>query len=180
MAKKGLTEIKTRSYQKDALAALSKKVAEESETAWVDLDEIEAYNRGLGVKEAGAPRKAFWFCVHDKPYLALIICMVVLGGICWLINPFLGVLGAFLGFVGASFLFPALYSNCSLCRSLKSCNKVFEHVLNYQQHQEKRVQDNGAEITVLVRQEEVFVVLECQKCKGRKIEIIRRQREKVL
>ncbi len=175
-----MTKINTRQYKKEGLIELSKKVAEESGTEWVDYEQIEEYNHSLKIAPAGALKKAIWFCINDQPYVAVLICTVLFGVIFALIMPLLAVFGAILGLCLSSFLVPALYKNCSLCRSRKSCEKIFEHVISYQQHTEKRRKDNGTEISVTVRNENVFVVLECKKCKGRKIEIISRQKEKLL
>ncbi len=63
---------------------------------------------------------------------------------------------------------------------MKSCTEIFEYSLAHQDHTEGRLSDNGAELTVRVRNEMVLVVLECKRCKSRKIEVVIRECEKLL
>ncbi len=174
-----LKTILTHKYKKEEIIELSNKIAEEREEEWVKYDEIEKHNSSILVNK-GKFKKFIWYCINDNPSITMFFAILLFGISLGLINLILGFVGIIIGFFITSYLFPAKFTNCNVCMSYKKCKKIFTHVLSYDEHTENRLKDNGTEMKYKVRNEKVFIVLECDKCHGRKIEIIERQREKAL
>ena len=176
-----LTEIRTRKFTKEQLSDISERIAEESGEEWVTAKSIEAYNRSLNVKKGGKFSEIFWFLINDKPALGHLCITLVPTVIILPFNICLGVVTAFLLWVAGSFIYPMIFKNCSVCRSLKSCEQIFSYTIDANEHTEsRRTDDRGTRTKVRVRNEVAFVVMQCKKCKGRKIEIIALNKEKTL
>ncbi|MBR2965677.1 MAG: hypothetical protein IKC34_03910 [Clostridia bacterium] len=175
-----LDVIRTHKFSTEELIETSNYVAEKTGDDWVSYQSIKNHNENLGFPGCSKFKKVVGFLFIDHPYIGF-FCAIVVPAL--LLLP-LGVLGtafgAFIGFVAGSFIFPALFTDCKICKSLKSCNQVYSYALTTDEHTEQRRQQNGSYINVRVRKELAFVVLECKKCKGRKIEIILCTKEKTL
>ena len=180
-----LNQIKTREYKKDELEKLSETVARESGEEWVSSANIAAYNQSLGIT-VGKFKAFLWVLIHEHPNIGFFLSIFIPGALfapCILLGWYgiiICVLAAFIGFFLGSFLFPSLLTNCTVCKSLRSCERVFAYVLESKEHTEIRRQNENTKICVLVKNEKVFAVMECKKCHGRQIEIITRTREEIL
>ena len=109
------------------------------------------------------------------PIILLPLAITAYGTVNYIVLGF----GMFIGFVLGSFIFPNLVSSCKECGAINKCKRIFTHRLEYEDHTEERY-SNGVRYKYLVREETVFNVYECEKCKGRKIEVLRQKREKRL
>ena len=181
-----LDQILTHKFNPESLKSLSEKVAEESGEKWVTTDSIQRYNATLDLK-LNVLNKIIRFLFVEHPYIGFfcflitppIILLPIAIGAYGTVNYILLGFGMFIGFVVGSFIFPNLVTSCKVCGAIKKCNRIFTHCLEYEDHTEERF-SNGVKYKYLVRLETVFCVYECEKCKGRKIEVLKQKREKRL
>lgn len=179
-----LEQIVTHKLKPEELKAISEKVAEDSGEERVTTEAIRQYNESHSVNELNVIRKIIRFLFVLHPYLGfmcfLLIPPIILLPIAIQV-PSVGIValgfGVFIGFFIGSFIFPNLVTSCKTCGSIKKSKRIFTHCLEFEDHTEKRY-SNGIQYKYLVRDETVFCVYECEKCKSRKIEILRQKKEK--
>ena len=180
-----LQQILTHKLNSEDLIVLSEKVAKDSGEEWITAESIQKYNATLNL-QTNVVNKIIKFLFVLHPYIGF-LCFLLVPPIILLpiaitpygINYIILVVGAFIGFFLGSFIFPNLVSSCKACGALKKCNRIFAHCLEYEEHTEERF-SNGVRYKYLVRSESVFCVYECKKCRSRKIEILKEQKEKRL
>ena len=176
-----LDQILTHKYTPESLKDLSEKVAEESGEEWVTTESIRQHNEALNVNLSDV-QKVIKYLFVDHPYigfLCFLLAPVILLLPLAIFEPFILIIGLFVGFVVGSFIFPNLVSSCKVCGAIKKCKRIFTHCLEFEDHTEERY-SNNVRFKYLVRMETVFCVYECEKCKGRKIEVIIQKKEKRL
>ena len=182
-----LDQIMTHKYKPDALRELSEQVAEDCGEDWVTTESIQQYNAALDLN-LNVIKKIIKFLFVSHPYIGFLcvlllppiillpvalnaqgLTVVILGG------------GLFIGFVVGSFIFPNLVSSCKLCGSIRKSERIFTHCLEFEEYTEERYSEEyDVRYKYLVRSEIVFCIYECEKCKGRKIEILKLTKEKRL
>ena len=176
-----LDQILTHKYKPESLKTLSEKVAEESGEEWVTTESIRQYNEELNVNLSNV-QKIVKYLFVEHPYIGF-LCFLLAPVIVLLplaiFVPFILFVGLFGGFVIGSFIFPNLVSSCRVCGAIKKSKRIFTHCLEYEDHTEERY-SNDVCYKYLVRLETVFCVYECEKCKGRKIEVLKQKKEKRL
>lgn len=180
-----LDQIMTHKFKPEALKALSEQVAENSGEEWVTTESIQHYNAGLNLN-LNVINKIVRFLFVAHPYIGF-LCFLLVPPIILLpvaiteygINYILLGFGMFIGFVVGSFIFPNLVSSCKVCGAIKKSKQIFTHCLEFEEHTEKRY-SNGVCSKYLVRLETVFCIFECEKCKGRKIEVLKQVKKKRL
>ena len=181
-----LKQILTHKIKPEDLQGLSEEVAQKSEKDWVTAEKIQQYNASLNVGELGIVKKIVRFLFVAHPYVgflcAMLLPVLILLPVA-LSMPYVAfyilIPGLFIGFFLGSFIFPNLVSSCKTCGALKKCERIFTYCITYDEHTEKRY-SNGVTYKYLVREETVFCVYECKKCKARKIEILQEVKEKQL
>ena len=173
-----LNQILTHKYKPESLKALSEEVAEESGEEWVTTESISEYNEALNLNLSNV-QKIVRYLFVEHPYIGF-LCFLFLPVIVLLplaiFAPFILFIGLFVGFFVGSFIFPNIVSSCRVCGAIKKCEPIFTHCLEFEEHTEVR-HSNGAICKYLVRVETVFCIYECEKCKGRKIEVLILQKE---
>ncbi len=181
-------KILTHTYSKEKIKAYAEKAASETGKDFVRVSSIESYNNNLEVKKPNIIKRILFFLFNSKPYLGYMISIIIPallmlplalndfahGGFIFLF------LGAFVGFVAGSFIFPRLVKNCPVCKSFGKCKSIFSYTIDYREHTEKRRSNNGTILTYLVRREFNLKVMECKKCKGRKIELVMENKESLV
>lgn len=176
--------ILTHKCKPEELKAVSEQVAEKSGKEWVTTESIRQYNLSHAPDNMNAVQKAIRFLFVEHPYIGflcfLLIPPVLLLPVAMSVPSMSFIVlgfGAFIGFVVGSFIFPNLVSSCKICGAIKKCKQIFSYCLDYEEHTEKRY-SNGVQYKYLVREETVFCIYECEKCKGRKIELLKQTKEK--
>lgn len=182
-----LTQILTHQLDQNDLKEYSEEAAEKNGEDWVTTESIQKYNDSLNLNTLSAIKKIVRFLFVLHPYIGYFCCILLPMVIAFplsIIFPdlsfsfiFLGIFGMFIGFVAGSFIFPSLVTSCKKCGSIKKCECIFTHCLEYEDHTEKRY-SNGVQYKYLVRDEIVFCIYECENCKSRKIEVLKQRKEK--
>ena len=179
-----LNQILTRKFKAEDLKILSEKIAQESGESWITKSNLDSYNKSLSNKDPGTFKKIIIFLFMTHPNIgfltAMLIPPVLLLPIALTSTPLILFFGLFIGFVVGSFIFPALVKNCMICGSFKSSERIFTYCLDFDEHTEERISKNGVRTKHRVRNETVFCVYECNKCKARKIEVLKQTKEKQL
>ena len=158
-----LTQILTHKFTPEEIRQGSEEVAQKSGEDWVTVDSINQYNASHVPEQLNTFKKFVRFFVLH-PRLGHIICTLTLP-ILFLplaLNPMFaevvmvgGIMGAFIGFVVGSFIYPALPSSCKICGAIKKCEQIYTYCLHAEEHTEKRW-SNHVQYKYLVRKECVF------------------------
>ena len=181
----GYNEVKTRKYTAAEIVALTERAARDSGEEWVSMDSIAAYNKRIGARRRG-PVRILAFLFLDRPLIGFILTLAVFVGISIPIALalseyalFVIIAGALLGVYIGSHCFTRALSGCHFCARPKGCRVVFVYPLEHSDTIE-RVKLNGRQVTLSVRDQTDLVVMECHRCKGRKIEVARKITERVV
>ena len=181
-------KILTHTYSQEKIKSYAEKAANETGKDFVRANNIESHNNSLDNKTPSIIKRILFFLFNTRPYLGFLVSVLIPtlimlpfslkdfahGGFIFLF------LGAFIGFVAGSFIFPKLIKNCPLCKSFGKCRSIFSYTISFNEHTEKRRNNNGAILNVLVREEFNLKVMECTKCKGRKLELLMEKKESLL
>ena len=182
-----LTQILTHKFTPEEIRQGSEEVAQKSGEDWVTVDSINQYNAAHVPEQLNTFKKIVrFFVLHPRLWHTICTLTLPILFLPLVLNPMLtdtgivsAILGAFIGFVIGSFIYPALPSSCKICGAIKKCEQIYTYCLHAEEHTEKRW-SNHVQYKYLVRKECVFCIYECKKCKSRKIEILIVEKEKQL
>lgn len=181
----GYDEVKTRKYTAAEVVALTDRAARESGEKWISTDAIAAYNKRIGARRRG-PIRIIAFLFLDHPLVGFILTLLCFIGISIPIALalseyalFVILAGALLGVYIGSHCFIRALSGCHFCARPKGCRVVYIYPIEHTDSVE-RVKLNGRRVTVSVHDHTDLLVMECRRCKGRKVEIARKVTERVV
>lgn len=191
LTKNQKSAVVTDSISQEQLTKLSHIIAEESGCEDYTLERIEEHNTARKLPEKTQIKKLIWLATHKFIYLAYALAIVISGLVFTLIvgiaTGFVGtvylfgtIIGAFVGFVLGSYIFPLHVNikNCDRCETLLARRELYRKKIDSEKDVEKvNVYNNRSQKFAneahLVETTLYAVIYECKSCGTRALEVIR-------